>query len=276
MSSLKKRVISATIALVLLGGVLYFNGIVFQLSILLLSVFAVKELTSAFKNIGHKPNLIVAIILMVGLLSAVRIGMEMGEVEKYYFMQFTASLFCMFFFVTMFIDFVKSKSSINMMINLFSLIYIGFPMAMIMLIAHENLSRLFLIFIIAFSSDTCAYFSGSLLGKHKLAPSISPNKTKEGSLGAIVGTTVIIFIAKYYYYTDMTYLAVIVYGVLGSILAQLGDLTASVLKRHAKIKDFGNVMPGHGGIMDRFDSIFFVTPLVYLFLVLDFVNFFNF
>ncbi len=276
MSSLKKRVISAVVALILLGVVLYINGVAIQLSILVLSVFAVKEFVSAYRNIGKNPSLVIGIAMIVLFLSVVRVGMGLAGESKYYLILLSASAFCMIFFVTMFVDFVKSKSSINMMINLFSLLYIGFPMAMIMVIANNDMSRLFLIFIIAFASDTSAYFSGSLLGKNKLAPEISPNKTKEGALGAVVGTTLVLVIAKYFYYTDMSYLAVIIYGVIGSALAQLGDLTASVIKRHAKIKDFGNVMPGHGGIIDRLDSIFFVTPLVFFLLMLEISKMVNF
>ena len=99
---------------------------------------------------------------------------------------------------------------------------------------------LWLIVITAFGTDIMAYFSGYLLGKHKLCPHISPKKTIEGSVG----------------------------GVLGGIVSQFGDLTASIFKRKMGIKDYGHLIPGHGGILDRFDSVLFTGPMVYYYIVL--------
>lgn len=118
-----------------------------------------------------------------------------------------------------------------------------------------------LIFIIAFATDTCAYFAGYAFGKHKLIPKVSPKKTIEGSIGGILGSTLICLAFGYYFNIDLK--VIVILGFLGSIVAQVGDLFASSVKRYVGIKDYGKLIPGHGGILDRFDSVILVAPFVY-------------
>ena len=118
-----------------------------------------------------------------------------------------------------------------------------------------------LVFIISFMTDTFAYFSGYLFGKHKLIPNVSPKKTIEGSIGGILGSTICCLIFGYIFKLDMALM--IVMGIIGSIIAQIGDLFASSIKRYVGIKDYGNLIPGHGGVLDRFDSVILVAPFVY-------------
>jgi phosphatidate cytidylyltransferase len=128
-------------------------------------------------------------------------------------------------------------------------------------------------FVLAFLSDTGAYFAGLYLGKHKLAPVISPKKTVEGMIGgvlaAIVGMllyTLVLDLAFDFF--QVNYLYAVLYGVVGSLASVFGDLSFSVIKRQCGIKDYGNLIPGHGGILDRFDSMMIVAPLVEAFLLL--------
>lgn len=126
-------------------------------------------------------------------------------------------------------------------------------------------------FVVAFLSDTGAYFVGCAMGKHKLAPVISPKKTVEGLVGgvitAIAGVVVYCLILKNSFGFRVNWVYVPVYGLLGSLGAVFGDLCFSVIKRHTGIKDYGNLIPGHGGIFDRFDSMVVVAPLVELLLL---------
>lgn len=127
-------------------------------------------------------------------------------------------------------------------------------------------------FVMAFLSDTGAYFAGLRFGKHKLAPTISPKKTVEGVVGgvvgAIVGMLLYCLVLSLFFKMQMNYLAAVVYGALGSVAAVFGDLCFSVIKRQTGIKDYGNLIPGHGGILDRFDSMMVVGPLAELLLLL--------
>jgi len=130
-----------------------------------------------------------------------------------------------------------------------------------------------LIFIGAWGSDTCAYCVGMLLGKHKLAPKLSPKKSIEGSIGGIVGAALIGFIYASIFKNQITgienpQIAFAIIGGASSIISQIGDLAASAIKRNYDIKDYGKLIPGHGGVLDRFDSILFTAPIVYYLAVL--------
>ncbi len=120
-------------------------------------------------------------------------------------------------------------------------------------------------FVIAFLSDTGAYFAGRAFGKRKLAPNISPNKTIEGVYGGVIGAVLGVFIyclvLQLAFDFSVKYLYVPIYGILGSLGAVFGDLSFSAVKRQAGIKDYGNLIPGHGGILDRFDSMIIVAPI---------------
>ena len=124
-----------------------------------------------------------------------------------------------------------------------------------------------LIFIGAWATDTGAYFVGVLFGKHKLIPAVSPKKTVEGALGGILGCVfgfvVYGLILNFFFDVKVNYLPLVLLAILVAIVSQIGDLIASYLKRESGIKDFGTIFPGHGGIMDRFDSIIAVAPVIY-------------
>lgn len=130
-------------------------------------------------------------------------------------------------------------------------------------------------FVVAFASDSGAYFAGMFFGKHKLAPVISPKKTVEGAIGGVL--CAIVFMLIYGAILDLpfqnlnfrvNYLYAVIYGFLGSVAGVFGDLCFSILKRQTGIKDYGNLIPGHGGVLDRFDSMMMVGPLMEALLLL--------
>lgn len=120
--------------------------------------------------------------------------------------------------------------------------------------------------IIAFTADTGAYFIGRSFGNHKLAPVISPNKTVEGAVGgvlcAVLGMVIYTLILRFAFHFTVHYVYAVIYGLIGAAGSILGDLFFSCVKRQVKIKDYGNILPGHGGVLDRFDSMSLVAPLV--------------
>lgn len=130
----------------------------------------------------------------------------------------------------------------------------------------------FLPLVIAFGSDTFAYFAGLTMGRHKLAPLVSPKKTIEGCIGGLAGGIIGIALLKgiAYWAAGVVFLQwwqVAVFGILGSAVSQIGDLSFSVVKREFGVKDYGKLLPGHGGVLDRFDSVTFVAPFAYLLLI---------
>ena len=137
----------------------------------------------------------------------------------------------------------------------------------------ENGGGLVLIpLVAAFCSDSAALFTGMACGKHKLSPKVSPKKTVEGAVGGLIGGAVgmVLFRIVFYLCTlrPLHVLWCVVLGLVGALLGQIGDLSFSAIKREYGIKDYGNLLPGHGGVLDRFDSVIFAAPVIWLIITL--------
>ncbi|MCI8300365.1 MAG: phosphatidate cytidylyltransferase [Lachnospiraceae bacterium] len=125
-----------------------------------------------------------------------------------------------------------------------------------------------LIFLCSWGSDTCAYCVGVLIGKHKMAPKLSPKKSVEGAVGGILGAALLTLLYGWIFQTQMNLTLQYIFAfagvsAAGAFVSMIGDLAASAIKRNYEIKDYGNLIPGHGGILDRFDSVIFTAPLIY-------------
>ncbi len=131
----------------------------------------------------------------------------------------------------------------------------------------------FWIFLVAgttFMADSCAYFTGHVLGRHKLAPKISPGKTIEGLLGGILGSIFAAFVCRALFWQEFSVSSCIILGILVGLVGPLGDLSESLIKRSVGIKDSGQLIPGHGGLLDRLDALLFTAPLVYYYAIFFF------
>lgn len=152
----------------------------------------------------------------------------------------------------------------------FALMIPYFLSSFIRISAIPELGRYYLLLplVSAFLSDACALFAGMAFGKHKLAPELSPKKTVEGAVGGFLGAIFFCFVyglaLQRLFPLQVNYLCLIIYGALGSVISQVGDLSFSYIKRQYGLKDFGNILPGHGGVLDRFDSVIFCAPLTEL------------
>jgi phosphatidate cytidylyltransferase len=157
----------------------------------------------------------------------------------------------------------------NIQATFSGIVYAGLPIAILpwMAFGHDTVgfSGTFILcmFILIWTNDTGAYLSGMALGKHPFFPRISPKKTWEGTIGGFLLTIIISFVLSKFL-LDIDWPMALLLGSIVSIFATLGDLVESMLKREAGVKDSGNVLPGHGGVLDRFDSLLFVAPTVYL------------
>ncbi|MBI4651174.1 phosphatidate cytidylyltransferase [Candidatus Desantisbacteria bacterium] len=158
-------------------------------------------------------------------------------------------------------------------VNFLSVIYIGWFLNYAVLLRKISPHMILFPLIITWANDTGAYAIGRLFGKHKLAPKISPNKTWEGSIAGICSGMITVAIFKFAvngtkFFTDISYAEFLLAGIIISIAGQIGDLFESYIKRKCKVKDSGNLIPGHGGLLDRIDSLIFSLPLTYYFFIL--------
>lgn len=154
--------------------------------------------------------------------------------------------------------------------TLFGILYVGLLMSYLILLRgfQDGYRYIFLLFIITWMGDTMAYYTGVAIGSNKLYPRISENKTVQGSVGGLLGSIGGAFIAKFWFFQSLSVFDCVFLGILLGVFGQLGDLCESLLKRSAGIKDSGSIIPGHGGILDRIDSILFSAPLLYFYFIL--------
>lgn len=182
------------------------------------------------------------------------------DFEKYGMMGVIIS-FMMFMFVYVF-TYPKFKAE-QVMPAFFGVVYVAVMLSFIYLTRNlpDGKYLVWLIFLCSWGCDTCAYCVGMLIGKHKMAPVLSPKKSVEGAVGGVAGAALlgVIYAAA----TQGPMLEYAVICAIGALISMVGDLAASAIKRNQGIKDYGKLIPGHGGILDRFDSVIFTAPVIY-------------
>lgn len=178
---------------------------------------------------------------------------------------------CMLAVMTIFVIAVLKHKTVNfsdICALFFAAFYVSCGMLHIKLLykGEFGLAMIFVALIAAFLTDTGAYFTGYFLGKHKLIPEVSPKKTVEGAIGGVVVAILSMLVYAWiltFFGIKTNLLNIVIIGGVASVMSQFGDLSASLIKRSLGIKDYGDIMPGHGGVMDRIDSLLFTAPVVY-------------
>ena len=180
--------------------------------------------------------------------------------------------FVVLLFVCVVVEYGKDRAISFLDLTTILIAGIAIPLSMSCLMRLRMLpyggGLLLIVMVAAFCSDTMALFAGMAFGKHKLAPKVSPKKTREGAVGGLVGGMVgmILFRIVFFLVTEVQLNIgwCVLLGLLGAAMGQLGDLSFSAIKREYGIKDYGRLLPGHGGVLDRFDSVIFAAPIVWL------------
>lgn len=261
MNKMKTRILSGLIMLPLLAIVLI-GGRVLLIGCFIIGVLGVREFYRGFENLNVKPSYLVANISILGLYA---INLFAPEITQFYMLWFLAVVVMSLLYLFN----IEHRELVDAMATLTGIFYVVFLSFHVTLVEQtgEYGVLVWLIFLTAFGTDIMAYFTGYAIGKHKLTPEISPKKTIEGSIGGIVGSVLFCGIFGWFVVPGLLVHCIVI-GVLGGIISQFGDLTASIFKRKMGIKDYGNLIPGHGGIMDRFDSVLFTAPMVYYYIML--------
>ncbi len=261
---LGQRIASAGIGLILLIIVLLSDKIVMNIGIAVISIIALYELFSTVEEMKNSP------ITFLGYISAVVIAFN-TYIPKVW-LEILPYIYILLLFVCMLIYYDKIHFN-KIAVTFFASAYICYFLSHVASIRElpNGYFLVWLVFLGAWSTDTFAYFIGINFGKHKLIPTISPKKTIEGALGGVIGCGLSFMFFGYIIHVignyNVYYINLLVLGLICSIVSQIGDLAASSIKRTYGVKDFGSIMPGHGGILDRFDSVIFVAPVIYYFLV---------
>lgn len=263
------RIISGIIGIAATIVIIMYGGFLFMFCIAALAVLAWLEYVRAFAKIDIKLSLWVGMVCIIGLVLS---GAGMSAA----FMPLLMLVLTLLLFEMVFCH--KDYSAIAACVSFTGVLYIGSGFYYIMqlrlgfpgqILTADGMQTGFLLLwltlIGTWASDTFAYFTGFFLGRHKLCPSISPKKTIEGFIGGLVGTVVAVTIIGWYISFPLWAMAVL--GAFIAVAATLGDLVESIFKRYTGIKDSGNLIPGHGGVLDRFDSLLFTAPLVYYFYI---------
>lgn len=249
-----KRVITSVIGLPILFIIINLGNLPLQIAVGLCAVIGLSEF---YGVMSQKNSLIhyLGYVLSIGYIVIL---------NNFTFAKFILLLAAFMLLLLIFMV-MRSFNIIDCIVTLFGFFYITFLLSFIVLVRRQPDGDIFvwLIFITGWGCDTFAYFFGKLFGKHKLI-SLSPNKTIEGSIGGVIA--VIILSSIYAMFTHKSILLFVAIGLICSVFAQLGDLSASAIKRYSNVKDYGNIIPGHGGFIDRFDSILFTAPVVYIIL----------
>lgn len=256
---MKTRVLSGLIMAPLLV-ILYFGGYVLFAACFLIGIMAVREFYNGFHAMDIKPNYGIAVAAAVALYA---IDLFTDDPQWYMLWFFGAVLVSLLYLFN-----IEHRKLEDAMATITGIVYVVFFSFHVTLVEQTQYGILiWLVVLTAFGTDIMAYFSGFLFGKHKLCPKISPKKTIEGAVGGTLGSIILSGLFGFFFAPEVLVHCLII-GLLGGIVSQFGDLTASIFKRKMGIKDYGNLIPGHGGILDRFDSVLFTGPLVYYYIVL--------
>lgn len=278
---MKTRIISGAVAFIILFVIMQLPPFFLGIGIFIASLVALREFYHCVMNGGFNPvkfsgYLICTVILVYSMAHA--FAAENAFMGNLYRILYQQDIIYLIIYISVFCLLLhpvfnhKRFALKDIAVTMLGIVYIPFLLSFIFMvrIMDYGYELTWLIFIGTFTSDIFAYFTGKFFGKKKLLPEISPHKTVAGGIGGISGSVVCTTIYGIFYINNSgLYLGVLNYlivGLLCGIIAQLGDWAASAIKRSAGIKDFGNIMPGHGGILDRIDSLLFVAPAVYFYL----------
>ena len=257
----KTRLLSGILLVIIALATIISGGDVLFATLLLISFIGMTEIYKTLEISGK-------LLGIVGYLACV-IYYFLIRFDKAEFLTMFAIAFLIVLMVIYVFTYPKYRAE-HVMLAFFGLFYVAFMLSYVYQIRMLPLGQwtVWLVFICSWGSDTCAYCVGMLFGKHKMAPKLSPKKSIEGAVGGVVGAALLgaVYAVIINQVIVGSYVSVWQYaliGAVGALISMVGDLAASAIKGSHDIKDYGYLIPGHGGILDRFDSVIFTAPIIY-------------
>lgn len=281
----RTRLISGIVLVIITLAVIFAGGWVFALALCLVSLKAYLELTKATcvgtsekKVNGLELTGIILIILYYAALYAAMLRADEYDMSVIYAVLGIGIIVSLLAFMFVYVfSFPKFKAG-EVMAAFFEIVYAPILLSFLYIIREgwsDGIYMIWLVFLCSWGSDTCAYCIGVLFGKHKMTPKLSPKKSIEGAIGGLAGSALLFGLYASFVINNfstgqlqMNWLSSMCLGAVGALLSMVGDLAASAIKRDHDIKDYGKLIPGHGGIMDRFDSVIVAAPLIFIGLAL--------
>jgi phosphatidate cytidylyltransferase len=267
-STLITRTLTAIFFVVIILAALLLHHIVFCLVFYLFMLAALAETYKMLGNQHQKAQ--VGFGLIAGSIIFILAHLVSRDIAGIGIYLLVVPLFMAFFLIEIFKKNAAKHRSVEL--TMFGIIYVTIPFAMFNFLGTSDIwlsdsKNFFLIgfFLILWANDTGAYLIGSLAGKHPFAENISPNKTIEGTLGGVVVAALAAFLLSQFS-SSISFLSWLALGVIIAVSGTYGDLAESMFKRRAGVKDSGNIMPGHGGVLDRFDSFIFAVPAAFTYI----------
>lgn len=261
------RLLSSVILVIITLAAIFTGGLVLAAVLAAISMIAFFELTKATGV--HLKEQKINVLEVVGVLGIVGYYAAMYLTKSNVVMCFALVMTFLAIMIVYVFAFPKFHAD-KVMTTFFSVMYAPVLLSFIYLtrVLEDGVYIVWMIFISSWICDTCAYLVGVLIGKHKMAPKLSPKKSIEGAVGGVVGSALVGALFGYLIVAiagneQEVIIVFAMIGAAGAVISQIGDLAASAIKRDHDIKDYGKLIPGHGGIMDRFDSVIFAAPMIY-------------
>lgn len=254
----KTRLLSGILLLAVALLTIISGGWVLFFTLLCISIIGIQEI---YRAMGVEKKGITGILGIAGFLgTAIYYTAIIYDFEKYGMMAVMAALIILLF---VYVFTYPAYEADQIMAAFFGIVYVGVMLSFIYLTRNLSDGKIlvWLIFICSWGCDTCAYCVGMLFGKHKMAPVLSPKKSVEGAVGGVVGAALLGAAYGAIFHVGALEYALI--SAVGALISMVGDLAASAIKRNRGIKDYGRLIPGHGGILDRFDSVIITAPVIY-------------
>ena len=278
----KTRLISGIVLVIIALATIIIGGPLLLITLLFVSLVGIHELYGAMgivrpnsaqiqaegreykardKNRGKAPEEAMNSLAAMGFAGAVAYyGLLFFMPEQYYLVGIVMTLILI---LAVYVFLYPKYHAEQVIAAFFGMVYVAVMLGFIYVIRSSESGKIlvWLVFLSSWGSDTCAYCAGVLLGRHKMAPILSPKKSVEGAVGGVVGAGLLGLLYAFIFHQPMLAYAVICAA--GALISMVGDLAASAIKRDKGIKDYGKLIPGHGGVLDRFDSVIFTAPIIY-------------